>query len=97
MLINYLDFDDDVCNEILTKRGYVIEEVKAKYPLYGGYHEDNDNNVSYGETKIKIAYEKGNRPSCFDGVPLLCDVREYQYEKVLGRLICDKIYELMLS
>ena len=97
MLINYLDLDDNVCNEILTKKGYVIEEVKAKYPLDGGYHENNDKVMSYGEVKVRVAYKNGKKPVCLKNMPLLCDIKQYQYEKVLGRLICDKIYELMLS
>lgn len=89
--------DDDLCEKVLNKNGYALEVIKVKYPT--GFFLNGSNGLSreYDHMAIRIAYKEGNRPKWADECPNIYDTSECSYDKILEKLLKDKISELLLS
>lgn len=88
-----LNFTKEEINYILEKSGYVIEDVLAFFPAFSEAEMRID--PSYSSMHKLVAYKKGERPKELQGERIYCDdISNYEYSKVLTKLVKDKILSL---
>jgi hypothetical protein len=94
MKISDIVLSKDVEAELLKKNGYVSETILVKYPL-SYYAEPRDDDWRY--MKTDIAYLEGKRPKWADDVPSILEIRENMYDYVLGKIVEEKLSQLLLT
>ena len=91
-----LDFDD--CLEILRRNGYVYEEVKLYYTLNTNPYIDKVDPKDLIPVNTKVAYKQNERPGFLNAeYPLLEDVEDYTFDKVIERLFKDMILDTVFG
>ena len=88
-----LDFTKEESNLILERCGYVTEDVLAFFPI--DCRQDLGISPSYSSMHILVAYKKGERPKVLQGEKIYCDdIYDFEYSKVLNKLVKNKILSL---
>lgn len=90
-----INLEDYKCEDILAMHKYVTEEVTAYYENRVEPYDNVYEGALY-PTKIKVAYHPMSRPKVLENeYPMLEDVREYEYQKVVNELFVSDLWYKM--
>lgn len=96
MVLN-INLSPDYCDAILSKCGYVTETVTASFPKYmDSYGKNDEIDRELFTIDVKVAYEKGKRPSFLDkDVIMTEECSEIRYERVVedvfNKMLLEKL------
>lgn len=93
-----IELEDWKCENLIAMNYYNVEEVTAYYsydinPYGNNYTEDNLKPI-----KIKIAYPINEKPTALEKqYPMLEDLEDYKYEKVVSKLFSEMLWRMILD
>ena len=93
-----IELEDWKCENLIAMNYYNVEEVTAYYsydinPYGNNYTEDNLKPI-----KIKIAYPINEKPTAQEKqYPMLEDLEDYKYEKVVSKLFSEMLWRMILD
>lgn len=92
-----LDFTNEECKEILSKKGYIIEEMDGWYDE-NSYLTNCDCERTTHSTKITVAYKPCNEDLVKkDEKPLLSRLRNFSCENSISQEIKNVLVNLLLN
>lgn len=93
-----IELEDWKCENLIAMNHFAVEEVTAYYSCDANPYGDNYTEDNLKPIKIKIAYPINEKPTALEKqYPMLEDLENYKYEKVVSKLFSEMLWRMILD